>query len=135
LPLIPGQQHVLTARIVDDDARLAAEGLIDALNNRVLDLVARREVLASQVRARLKEGKRDDARKLLEDFRRLETRSDLSRDLDRYRQQAVATDQLTQSRIDRLLVEAQRMLRSRPLSDDLLADLTREVSAAATGGE
>jgi hypothetical protein len=135
LPLIPGQQDTMTARIVDDDGRLIAEGLIGALNSRVLDLVARREILASQVRARTKEGKLADARRLLDDFRRLESRTDLSRDLDRYRRQATSTDKLTQSRIDRLFVDAQRMLRSKPLSDELLADLTREVSAAGTGGE
>jgi hypothetical protein len=117
----------LTARIVDDDARLAAEGYIDALSSRALDLVARREILAARIRARLKEGQLDEAQQLLDEFRRLETRSDLSRDLDAYRQQLTSDDKLTQDRINRLFTEAQKFLLSRPLSDELLSQLTREV--------
>jgi hypothetical protein len=134
LPVVPGYEETMTANIVDDDGRLAAEGLVSALSSRVLDLVARREILASRIRARIKDGKIDEAQKLLTDFRRLETRSDLNRDLDRYRQQVSTSDKLTQSRIDRLFADAQRLLLLKPLSDDLVAQLTREVAAAPPSG-
>jgi hypothetical protein len=127
LPVVAGQAPELTARIVDDDARLAAEGYIAALSSRALDLVARREILAARIRGRLKDGQHDEAQKLLDDFRRLETRTDLSRDFDAYRQQLPAGDKLTQERINRLFTEAQKFLLSRPLSDELLSQLTREV--------
>jgi hypothetical protein len=129
LPVVIGQAATLTAAIVDDDARLAAEGYIAALSSRAMDLVARREILAARIRLRLKEGKLDEARRLLDEFRRLETRAELSRDLDRFRQQLTASDKLTQARIDRLFTDAQRFLLIRPLGDDLLNQLTREVSA------
>jgi hypothetical protein len=136
LPLVPGYQETVAANIVDDDGRLAAEGFVDALNSRVLDLVARREILAAQIRARVKEGKGDDAQKLLNDFRRLESRADLNRDLDRFRQLVSTSDKATQARIDRVFADAQRLLLLKPLSDELLAQLTREVSAAKpSGGE
>jgi hypothetical protein len=134
LPIVPGQAETMTAKIVDDDGRLAAEGLIATLSSRALDLVARREILAARIRARVKEGKIDEAQRLLDDFRRLETRNELSRDLDRYRQQVISSDKVTQGRIDKLFTEAQKLLLLKPLSDELLAQLTRELSAARASG-
>jgi hypothetical protein len=135
LPIVPGYEETLTAKIVDDDGRLAAEGFVAALSSRALDLVARREILAARIRARVKDGKVDEAQRLLDEFRRLETRADLNRDLDRFRRQVSAGDKLTQTRIDKLFADAQRFLLLRPLSDELLAQLTREVSAARASSE
>jgi hypothetical protein len=137
LPLVPGYEKTLTANIVDDDGRLAAEGFVTALSSRALDLVARREILAARIRARVKEGKAEEAQRLLDEFRRLETRAELNRDLDRFRQQVTASDKLTQTRIERVFADAQKLLLLKPLSDELLTQLTREVSAATqstTGG-
>lgn len=132
LPLVPGYEESLTAYLVDDDGRLAAEGFVAALTSRVIDLVARREILAAQIRARVKDGKLDDAQKLLDDFRRLNTRADLTRDLDQFRQQVATNDKTTQARIDRVFTDAQKLLLLKPLSDELLATLTREVTTART---
>lgn len=135
LPLVPGYEEMLTAYLVDDDGRLAAEGYVEALSSRVIDLVARREILAAQIRARVKDGKHDEAQKLLEDFRRLSSRTDLTRDLDQFRQQVATGDKTTQERIDRVFADAQKLLLLKPLSDDLLAQLMREVAAARPGSE
>jgi hypothetical protein len=135
LPLVPGYEKSLTAYVVDDDGRLAAEGFVAALYSRALDLVARREILAARIRARLKDGKPDEAQKLLDEFRRLDTRADLNRDLDRYRQQVSSADKVTEQRIERIFSDAQRLLLLKPLSDELLAQLTREVSTARSGSE
>jgi hypothetical protein len=135
LPLVPGYEETLTANIVDDDSRLAAEGFVAALSSRVLDLVARREILAARIRARIKDGKMEEAQKLLDEFRRLDTRSDLNRDLDRYRQQVSTSDKATQQRIDRVFADAQRLLLLKPVSDELVPQLTREVTGARSGGE
>jgi hypothetical protein len=135
LPMVPGHDETLTAKIVDDDGRLAAEGFVAALSSRALDLVARREILAARIRARIKDGKPEEAQRLLDDFRRLETRAELNRDLDRFRQQVSASDKLTQSRIDKLFADAQRFLLLKPLSDELLAQLTREVGTVRTSSE
>src|SRR5262249_44850073 len=104
LPLVPGYEKTLTAYVVDDDGRVAA------LYSRALDVVARREILAARIRARLKEGKSDEAQKLLDEFRRLDSRADLNRDLDRYRQQVSSTDRVTEQRIERIFSDAQRLL-------------------------
>lgn len=135
LPVVPGYEATLTAYVADDDSRLAAEGVVAALSSRALDLVARREVLAARIRARLKEGKSAEAQQLLAEFRRLASRAELARELDRFRQQITSRDKTTQSRIDRIFADGQRLLLLKPLSDELLAQLNREVSAAGSGSE
>lgn len=134
LPLVPGQAETLTAKLPDDDPRLQAEGFVTALGSRVVDLVARREILAARIRARLKAGKPDEAQQLLEEFRKLETRADLSRDLEQFRQRLVTADKLTKTRIDLLIADAQKLLLLKALSDELLVQLTRDVTAAKPAG-
>jgi hypothetical protein len=134
LPVLPGQSESLVASVVDDDRRLQAEGLVLAMQSRALDLVARREILASRFRARLKSGQLAEAQQLLDDFRKMETRQELARDLDQYRQRISSPDRLTQLRIDKLFADAQKLLALRQLSDEMLGQLTRELSAARSGG-
>lgn len=134
LPILPGQAPELIAQMADDEARLQAEGFIMALHSRALDLVARREIIAARFRARLKEGKLDEAQALLESYRQLETRTDLTRALDEAKQGLVSADRLTQARITKLLEDAQKLLANSKLSDELLNQLTRELATAKGGG-
>ena len=99
------------------------------LNGSVLGLT-RREILAARLRSRLKEGKLAEAQQLLDEFRQLQTQANLRRDLEQFRQQSRSPDRLTQTRIDKLLADAQKILLLKPLSDELLTQLTRELSAA-----
>jgi hypothetical protein len=132
LPIIPGQDERLTADLMDDDGRLQAEGAVAAMHSRALDLVARREILASRFRARVKEGKFDEAQALLDEFRRLESRADLSRSFDEMQKAVVATDRLTQQRIARLFDDARRLLSVKGLSDDMVNTLAGELTKART---
>jgi hypothetical protein len=134
LPILPGQADELTAQMSDDEGRLQAEGFVLALQSRALDLVARREILAARIRARLKDKKFDEAQALLEDFRRLETRQDLTRALDEAQQSLPPSDRLTKSRIDKLIADARGLLANKQLSDELINQLTRELAAAKGGG-
>lgn len=130
LPLVPGQQGPLLVELPDDDPRLVAEALAQSIAVRSLDLVALREVLAARLRAQAKVGRPEEARQLLEAFRRLPSRADLTRDLERFRQQVSSPDRLTQARIDRLFAETQKVLLERPLSDELVTELSRELASA-----
>ncbi|MCI0360560.1 MAG: hypothetical protein L0211_18945 [Planctomycetaceae bacterium] len=136
LPIVAGQDEHLVADLMDDDGRLQAEGAVAALHSRVLDLVARREILASRFRARLKEGKLDEAQALLDQFRLLESRADLSRSFDEMQKAVAASDRLTQQRIGKLFDDARKLLTVKGLSDDmvntLVAELTRARAAPRT---
>jgi hypothetical protein len=96
-----------------------------------VDLVARRELLAARIRSRLKENQTAEAQKLLDEFRKLETRNDLSRELEQTRQRLASKDRLTQSRIDKLFADARQLLQLRALGDELLAQLTRDLATTA----
>jgi hypothetical protein len=135
LPIVFGQAEELVATVVDDDARLQTEGFVAALHARALDLVARREILASRIRARIEEANLPEAQKLLDEFRKLETRADLSRDLDAQQRQVETGDRLTQARVDKLLADARKLLLSKALSDEMLNELTRELAAGRTAGQ
>jgi hypothetical protein len=130
LPIVPGQAEVLEAPLVDDDGRLQAEGAVAALHSRALDLAARREILATRFRARLKAQKFDEAQVLLDEFRTLDSRTDLGRSLDESQQQVQASDRLTQQRIDKLFGEARQLLTVKALADDMVNTLNAELNKA-----
>jgi hypothetical protein len=132
LPIVAGQDEHLVADLMDDDGRLQAEGAVAALHSRVLDLVARREILASRFRARLKEGKFDEAQTLLDQFRLLESRADLSRSFDEMQKAVTASDRLTQQRIGKMFDEARKLLTVKGLSDDMVNTLVSELTKART---
>jgi hypothetical protein len=130
LPLVPGQAELLEAPLSDDDGRLQTEGAVAAMHSRALDLAARREIVAARFRAKLKERKFDEAQTLLDEFRKLDSRTDLSRSLDEQQQQVQASDRLTQQRIDKLLGEARTLLTVKALSDDMINTLAAELARA-----
>lgn len=127
LPIVPGQEERMEVSLVDDDSRLQAEGAVAALYSRALDLVARREIVAARFRSRLKERKFDEAQELLDQFRTLETRADLSRALDEQQQLISASDKTTQARVDKIFGEARKVLLLKPLSDDMINTLAAEL--------
>lgn len=129
LPLVAGYQAEAFATTIEDDARLEAEGFVQAFQGRIMDLVARREIIASRLRKRIEEKKFDEASKLLEDFRALENRSDLKKSLDVQQQAITSKDRLTQARIDKLLGDANK-LNLRFLDPEMGNTLAKELDAA-----
>jgi len=129
LPLVPGYQAEAIATTIEDDARLEAEGFVQSFQGRIMDLVARREILASRMRKRIEEKKFDDAAKLLEEFRTLENRADLKKTIDIQQQAITSKDKLTQARIDKLIGNANK-LNLRFLDPELGNVLAKELKAA-----
>jgi hypothetical protein len=129
LPVVPGQAPELTAKIVDDDGRLQAEGLVLALQSRVMDLVARRELIAAEFRAQVAAGKLKEAQGLLDEYRQLESRGDLSRVLDRQQQEITSPDRLTQLRIQKMFGDARKLL-LKYLDPETANQLARDLAIA-----
>lgn len=132
LPTAPGFERELIAKTIEDDSRLQAEGFVRALQGRTMDLVAEREILIAQFRRHVKKGEYDVASKLLERFRKLDTRQDLVRDLDAQQQAVTSGDPLTQKRIDQLFGDARKMLQNKFLDPEMINVLQRELAAAPT---
>jgi len=129
LPVVPGLEPELTAQVSNDDQRLKAEGFVKGLQTRVMDLVARRELYKSRFRRHLKRKELDKAKALLEEFRNLETRSDLSRQLLQEEQRITSPDRRVQARIDQLFKDTRQLL-SRFLDPGTANELAQELAEA-----
>jgi hypothetical protein len=110
LPLVVGQQEEVTANVLDDDPRLAAETYIKSLQSRVTDIVARRQILEVRTRAKLKKGDFAGARKLVDDFRNLTTSAQLTRELEDAQRRMSNVGGVTGKRIDKLFLDAHKLL-------------------------
>lgn len=124
LPVVAGLDPLLTAEVADDDPRLLAEGYVKGMQNRVMDLVVRRELYAARFRRHLQKQEYDQAKTLLEEFRGLENRSDLSRQLDQTAQRITSPDRRVQAKIDQLFSETRQLLLRflDPRTSNVLAD-------------
>jgi hypothetical protein len=110
LPMVPGLDEELSVELPNDDQRLQAEGFVKGLQHHVMDLVARRELYVARFRRHLKNNELDEAKALLEEFRALETRSDLTRQLDQQEQRVRSPDRRVQAKIDQLFTDTRQLL-------------------------
>jgi hypothetical protein len=110
LPIVPGLQPVVTARLADDAPRLAVEAFVMALQERLVDVVVRRHVLLSRLKLRIDERKFDDADRLLEELRRLDGQQQFLLALDQQEQKTVSSDALVQAKIDKMLANARKLV-------------------------
>lgn len=137
LPLVPGDERELVATTIEDDYRLQTEGFVMALQGRVTDLVARREILAARIRKRISEAKLGDAEQLLEEYRGLQSRDELIKDVDAQQgniaDNDAALDKLTRIRINKLMGEARTLLQNKYLDPETKNVLAKEVEKARTG--
>ena len=137
LPLVPGDQREAVATTVEDDFRLRTEGYVMALQGRVTDLVARREILAARIRKRITEGKINEADDLLKEYGKLETRDELIKELDSRQGEIGDNDALlekvTKQRINNLMGEARNLLLNKFLDPETKNVLAREVEKARGG--
>ena len=124
LPVVAGLEPLLTAEVTDDDPRLLAEGYVKGLQNRVMDLVARRELYTARFRRHLQKKEFDQAKLLLEEFRGLDNRSDLNRQLDQAAQRIKSPDRRVQAKIDQLFTDTRQLLMKflDPRTTNVLAD-------------
>jgi hypothetical protein len=130
LPLVPGLESVVEARLPDDRERLAIEGYLFGLQEALVDAVARREILLTRIQARIDEGKLDDARALLAQLERLPTRSDLLDLLEERRRRSQVGDARTRGRIDKQFKETQDVI-NRYLDPRPVEELGRKLAATA----
>ena len=130
LPIVPGLMPQETRSLPSDDKRLEAEAFVKGMESTVMDLVARREILAARIRRRMQEGKFDQARQLLDEIKGFQTKEDLEMMLTSRQQAGLSSaDAWQQQRIDQML-SGTRMLLNKYLDPEQLVALQREVEAA-----
>jgi hypothetical protein len=110
LPVVPGMQPELVAEIRNDDERLQAEGFIRGLQEELIDLVTRREVLVAQIRQRIEDKKFDEARDLIDELRNLEDRDDFGLYLQNEQEKVFSADALAQAKIDQMFRKTRELV-------------------------
>jgi hypothetical protein len=131
LPVLPGLQPTALALVPDDQLRLQVEGVITGFQEELVDQIARRQALISRIRSRLRAGKTDQARELLNELRRLRSQQDFTRELLVERQRRTSSDPRTQRQIDKLFDDTQTVI-NRYLDARQVERLEREVGEDAT---
>jgi hypothetical protein len=140
LPILVGLNEKEVAELPDDSRRLEAESFLRGLQGEIVDAVARRQMLAMRIQARVKEGKGEDARKLLDELKRVATYDRLAKTLESVQRKVLATDRppipfATQKRIDTMF-DTTRQMMQKYLPDALILQmesLVEGVSAASAG--
>lgn len=110
LPLAPGLTPHEAAQLVDDDARLEAEGWVAAVQETLVDAVTRRSLLVSQIDARLEAGDNDRARRLLDDLRRLPSRQQLLFEVEQQQQRLTANQPQVARQLERMFGDTKKIV-------------------------
>ena len=92
LPLAPGLAEEITISLADDQPRLAVESALSRIQDDLVDLVARREVLASRIKSAAAAGNTAAADKLKEQLRKLPSVDLLLAELGKQQQPAEALE-------------------------------------------
>ncbi|UUO08988.1 hypothetical protein M4951_11865 [Blastopirellula sp. J2-11] len=141
LPLVPGLVPQVTALMSDNSRQIEAEGFVLGWRRRMLDIVARRELIADRIRRRMEEDDVDGAEKWLDELQQMTTINDL---LYQFRQakndflEGDSSDPRGSAQITQLFDKAQQ-LASKNYNRNLERDLSEQVrklrdSKGAFGG-
>jgi hypothetical protein len=129
IPIVPGLTAEQQLSLTDDDPRLLAESYFVAMQNTVLDLIARREVLAARIRLRIKKNELKEAQDMLAELRALSSRADLLREVEQQRSRFGVESSSVQAKVDRMFGELQKLL-AKHLDPRLVDDVTAELNTA-----
>ncbi len=110
LPLVPGIDAEVAAGIANDDQRLEVEGFIKGIEEELIDLVTRREVLKALIQKRIEEKQFDEADKLVWEFRSLKSRDDFILSLTQEQKKVYSDDKLMQARIDQMFKKTRELV-------------------------
>jgi cell division septation protein DedD len=116
--------------VADEDVRLALEGYLSSVSDRVVDVVARREILIARARNRMTDGKLVEAEQFFGELRRLPTREQIAQEISEERDRNTSGDPAVQAKLNKLVTESQKTLR-RFLDPVPIEKLRTELNQAA----
>jgi hypothetical protein len=110
VPVVPGLKQHLELRLADDAPRLAAEGFLIGLQERLIDVVVRRHVLIARIKLRIEQGQLDDASRLMDELRRMDSQQQFLLALDQQQQKSLASDPVVQRKIEKMFATARELV-------------------------
>jgi hypothetical protein len=133
LPVLSGWEPSLRALVTNDEQRLRVEGFITGLQERVVDTVARRELLLARVRARLRSGRVQEADALFQRAKALPTLVEFREELQRFERASQTNDQRLKRKIDKLFADTRQVL-EKHLAEGPVNEVAAELNAAKGTG-
>jgi hypothetical protein len=110
VPVVPGWRPAVTVRILDDAARIRAEGFLSAIQARLMDVVARREILITRVRHLLSAGDLDAAQEQLDQLQDLPNRQRFLQEITQQQQRNTPSDPQLAAGVARLFDATKKLL-------------------------
>ncbi|MEX2169308.1 MAG: hypothetical protein WD851_08355 [Pirellulales bacterium] len=129
LPIAFNTDRLVKVPLVDDPVRLQAEAKINLVREQLIDLVARRTILAARVRQQIKDGKLDVASSLVGQLEEMPGRAQFDQMLAKQEQLSRSSHPIVQKRIDKLFADT-RVVLGHFLDARLATDLRTELSQA-----
>ena len=131
VPIVPGAMDTVEVPVADDTARLRAQASLTSLTEQLIDTVAQRNILIARVRARLAEGKVDEAQELYSDLDSLPGRAQFDQQISTAENRKLnnSDDPKVQARIEQLFADTRKLL-GRFLSTKQISELQGELNAA-----
>jgi len=132
IPLVPGADGVIEAPLVDDRKRLEAEARLVGIREELIDMVARRNILASRARAKIKAKDIEGAEILISELEDIPTATKFEQQRIRQQERMVeSSDPRVQARITKLFNDTRDVL-AEFMAPGLVQQLKREVIAGRT---
>jgi hypothetical protein len=133
-PVPAGAGELVEVPIADNVSRLRAQAEAQVIREELVDVVARRSIMALRIRALLKKDRVDDARKVMAELDSLPTAATFGRNIDIASKKLPADqDPAVRRMIDNLFSQTKAMLGTF-LDRREIIDLQSEVNAAIDGG-
>jgi len=128
IPLVAGWHDQVTVTVRDDIERLQLQGELLGLHDRLIDLVAQREVLAARTRRHIRRNDIKGAKVLLEQLRAQGAGRQLLRDLDRLEERMNQSDRSTIAALSPQIADTRALFdkRLRPYLASQLSDAIRD---------
>lgn len=132
LPMLVGSNRVARAELPDDRPLVEVESFVRSVEQDLIDLVARRQLIALRVRKLLAEGEKARAEDLVGQLRKMETQSDFLRRIEaRQRAISLPSEGLRQ-KVDKVFGDMRQIL-ARMLTPTFVQQLQDEVNRAKSG--
>jgi hypothetical protein len=128
VPMLAGYLPEQTITLNNDDQRLLAESFYLSIQNSIMDLIARREVLAARIKLRIEHDDSKGAQALLAELRNLQTRDGLRKEIEQQQIAFGSPDKNIQLKVDKMFAELRKLLEKR-LDPKVVEDLEKEVKA------
>ncbi len=110
LPVVPGLSASLAAEVPGVDERLEMEGFVTGMQEELIDIVTRREVLIVRARRHSAAADWEKAQACVNELRSLQTRAELLRTLDRQQEKVAVKDTWVKKKIDTLFADTRKLL-------------------------